>query len=153
MPVSPSEINQERVKQAKQQLMQQKEKESSGQSKIDVLLTKKCSTIKSMFERSTSTTEKEEQAKPKPKKSIVQVMETPSIDEQLAEKKRQLAAENKWSYKEKSLRDLHQVSISRTSFCDNCSKKVDRLQLKMFFLYFCKTLNLFCDSRNKSKSL
>ncbi len=116
-PASPSEVNQERVKQAKQQLLQQKEKESiTGQSKIDVLVTKKCSTIKSMFERTKSTTDKEEKTKPKPKKSIVQVIETPSIDEQLAEKKRQLAVENKWSYKEKSLRDLHQVSISSTFY-------------------------------------
>ena len=116
-PVSPCEINQEKVKLAKMQLMQhqQENNSSDGKSKIDVMLTKKCSTIKTMFERSNSTNEKEEQVKPKPKKSIVQVLETPSIDEQLAAKKRQLAAENKWSYKEKSLRDLQHIFSSSTT--------------------------------------
>ena len=110
-PVSPVEINSDKVKQTKMILMQQNEKSGDSKSKIDVLLTKKCSTIKSMFERSsdmTTTTFKEDATKPKPKKTIVQVVETPSIEQQLAERKRQLA-ETKWSYKEKSLRDLQQI--------------------------------------------
>ena len=118
-PVSPGEINQEKVKLAKMQLMQQNQDKNSSADgkwqKVDVMLTKKCSTIKTMFERSNSTNEKEEQVKPKPKKSIVQVLETPSIDEQLAAKKRQLAAENKWSYKEKSLRDLQHIFSNSTA--------------------------------------
>ena len=126
-PLSPCEINQDKVKQAKMQLLQQKDRDSnSGQSKMDLLLTKKCSSIKSMFERSNSTTadKDDQQLKPKPKKQIVQVMQTTSIDEQLAEKKRQMASENKWKYKEKSLRDLHHI-FSSSSTTSQLAQKVE----------------------------
>ena len=119
LPTSPSstlplaEVNSEKVKQMKLALLQQQHQDkqstaAEGKTKIDVLLTKKCSTIKNLFERSNGPSEAEEKSKPRPKKSIVQVLETPSIEQQLAEKKLQSAL-TKWSYKEKSLMDLQQI--------------------------------------------
>jgi hypothetical protein len=76
-----------------------------------------------------SSAETEEKSKPRRKKTIVQVVETPSIDQQVAERKRQLA-ETKWSYKENSLRDLQQI-FSQSQSTAQLAKKAESVLVPM----------------------
>ena len=105
--ISPYEINPDRVKMIKEQLLKSREKEKpKSEKKDDGFLAKKCSAIKNKLEQAFSNSNDDKRLAVKMPKKIINVIEEQSIDELLLEKKK-LNAERNWSYKQKDLKDLH----------------------------------------------
>ena len=103
------EINAERVKQAKENLFfrnQYDEEKKLG--KKENLGSKKCGSIKKMFEKTTQN-QKETQEKKilKRPKKIIQVKEDVSIENQLERMKQMNEKKAQWSYKTKNVDELY----------------------------------------------
>lgn len=108
--ISPYEINPERVRMIKEQLLKSREeKEKKVEKKDEGFLARKCSAIKNKLEQAFSAPNGVERklSVKKPKK-IINVAENPTIEQLLTEKKRQNAEKN-WSYKQKDIKDLYQL--------------------------------------------
>jgi hypothetical protein len=98
--ISPYEINPDRVKMIKEQLLKSREKEKpKSEKKDDGFLAKKCSAIKNKLEQAFSNSNDDKRLAVKMPKKIINVIEEQSIDELLLEKKK-LNAERNWSYKQ-----------------------------------------------------
>ena len=129
--VSPYEINPDRVKLIKEQLLKSREKEKSKvDKKEDGFLAKKCSAIKNKLEQafSGSSTDEKKLSVKKPKK-IIKVSEELSIDEALRLKKQQ-NADKKWSYKQKDMKDLFEL-LESNNLSDNFQKKAEVVEQQL----------------------
>ena len=128
--VSPYEINPERVKMIKEQLMKSREKTqpiSKPDKKEDGFLARKCSAIKSKLEQAFTTSNDEKKPTFKMPKKIVHISQEPSIDELLKAKKER-NAEKKWSYKQKDMNDLHMLLQTNQKMSNDFKEKVKEVE-------------------------
>ena len=124
--VSSFEINPERVKIAKQMLLQGTSVQSPEHK--EVVTTKKCSKIKSLLERNFKSGGREEKAVVRKKKKLVEIQQEPNIEDQLEAMKRQ--NQGRWKYKEKDVRDLYQyinnnMSLTPTSIAAKAANVIE----------------------------
>jgi hypothetical protein len=107
--ISPYEINPERVKMIKEQLLQIRDKQDISKSKAEKsenFIAKKCSTIRNKLEKAISdSNDKWKKDKIKAPKKIINIVEERSVTQLLKEKK-QKNAKDSWSYKQKDVKDL-----------------------------------------------